>query len=196
MNLLNENLNQLIWLRKSRLKIWLIGSILVDCLYHIIRSLLMSLIEHFEFSHKIMNGCYFHLFFNFGQFNEIYLTFCLFPINCFQFLYEIFYKCNFQLWDPLLTTLTRDNWSQFVKNNLDFKPTFSLIKGMQKPTCWMRRWKVVLTKLQDYRQVRFAHPLPLFPYMNRKIRVKILYNLLILTIFIKLFIKLFSKSDN
>ena len=117
---------------------------------------------------------FFYVFFNFGQFNGTYFVFCLFSINCFIILYEIFYKCNFQLWDPLLTTLTRVNWSQFVENNLNFKPTFSLIEGLLNPTRWMRRWKVVLKKLQDYRQVRF-------------------YSLYIFT---KLSIKLFSKFDN
>lgn len=185
MNLLNKDLNQLIQLRKSRFKNWLFGLIYLNCLQFSIRFLIMTTADYFEYSKYIMKGSFFDLSLNLGKFNKIYFVFTMFPIYSIYVNYCIVYKSGDHIWDPLLTTLIRDNWNQFIKDNFNYRPTFSLIEGLRRPTQTLKSWKGVFNKLQNYRLVHFTHRLRLFPYMNRRIRVEILFNLLKFEIYFK-----------
>lgn len=193
MILLNNDLDRLIQLRKSRFKNWIIGLICLNCLQISIRFFLMGTVGNFEISEYIMKGSLFYLFNNFGQFNQINFLFSLFPLYSIFNTYGIVYKSDDLIWEPLMTTLTRDNWNQFLENNFDSRPTFFMIR---KPIQTFKIWKLVINKLQNYQKVHFSHRLSLFPYMNRRIRVKILYNLLMIDIHFNILFVFCSKSIN
>lgn len=193
MNLLNKDLNLLIQLRKSRFKNWLIGLTYLNCLQIFIKFFLMGTIGYFEFSEYIMKGTIFYLFNNLGQFNQTNFIFSLFPLYSIVCTYIIVYKSDDLVWDPLFTSLIRDNWNQFLENNFDHRPTFFMLR---MPIQTLKIWKLVIKKLQNYRKVHFSHQLRLFPYMDRQIRAKVLYNLLMIEMHLNFLFQLCCKHIN
>lgn len=179
MNLLNKDLNKLIRLRQSRWKTLIIWLIYLNFIQFTLRFALMGTRIHNEYFQSFSNGPFFDLFFNVDQFNEVFLALSLFPLYCCHIVNEMVNNSDIRMWHPLMTTLTRDNWNQFVEDNLDFTPTFSLIEWLKHPIGNFQKWKIVFSKLRNYRRVCFVHKLKLFPYLNKKIRVKILFPFLI-----------------
>ena len=187
MYLIIKDLNRLIQWRKSRFKIILVELWNINCIIFVIRFWLMGVKDQFEYLQDKLTGTFFDLFFNLGQFNSLYFVVGFLSLFGLLNTKHIFHKSDIRVWNPLLNVLTNINWSQFVEYNLDFEPTFSLIKFSQNPILTLKRWRIVFSKLRNHRQVHFAYPPKLFPYMNRKIRIKILYTSLIYSAFLKSF---------
>lgn len=186
MNLLNKDLSRIILLRQYRHKNWITGFLNLNCIHYAIRFWLISIKDQFEWLEYSLSGSIFDQFFNLGQFNRVYFvvgTLCLIVI--FNNTY-IVYTSDSRVWDPLVKTLTKNNWQQFVADNLPFEISFSWNKLLRNPILSLKKCLLVFQKLRNYRQVHFLQPLKLFPYMNRKIRVKVLSLLLFYTFLLKL----------
>ena len=198
MNLFDNGLTNLIQLRNSRFKIPITGLIYLECLHFTFRFLLISFAKKFDYQNNVFvnskNSFLNNYYFNFGQYTEIFTIFSLFPLYLIYVAHQIVFKSDIQIWHPVMTTLTRDNWSQFVENNLNFQPTFSLIKLIKQPNIHLMRWKIVFGLLRNHRQVCFKKPLALFPYLNRQIRVQIIYHFLFYLLTFKISQYVFCKS--
>lgn len=180
MNQFNEEIDSVIRLRRFRYKTLIIALFDLFIYPFVIRFTLAAIDDNPQHFQNRLNDMFFYSFFNLGPYNRaMSVVISVSALHTIYNMHQIVYKSDIRVWNPLLRTLTIENWNQFVEDNLNFKPTSSVTSWLRNPMQTLAEWRIVLHKLQNYRQVKFVHPIQLFPYMNRKIRAQILYSLLI-----------------
>ena len=190
MNILTNAINQILLLRRNllyRLALYLwISTFLFRFLISIVN-------YHIPIYQHTIHDHIFEILLDFSPFYEVNI--CMLEMTSFigYLTYLIIDSSNIHLWDQIVHQLAKQNWTDFVKANLTFEPTFRFSILMQKPMKTISEWKEVYQKLQNPDSICFESRINSFPYLDRKIRARTLLELIYLFFMLETFLMLTSK---
>lgn len=191
MNFLSNDLINLIKLHKSHARFWILAMIFLFNLQHFFRFSLIFFKAR-NLKSIVLNNFYFEKILNF-QFNELYLFFIALSFYNMVMTYIVIYDLHPHFLNPLMLTLTRNIWLQFVQCNLPFAPKFTFKILLRHPKYLLSRWIMVLKILLNYHQIKLGKPPKLLPFLSKAIRVKILLNMILSTILFNFLFNICSK---
>lgn len=178
MNLFNDEAAKLIKYRQDKSK-WLIVIVLNLIFIHYFLRFQLLMFNKFTKYLNHYQDQFFDHFFNFNKQKQLLFFISAVPLYFMYALYLIVFKSDIIFWDPLIITLITKNWKQFVADNLNFAPTFSLRRFIRKPIVTFSEWNEIFGKLKNFKLVRFKKKLKIFLYLSQKERAKYLLRLLI-----------------
>ena len=190
MNILTNAINQILWLRRSlrcRLALYLwISTFSFRFLISII-NYKIPIYRHTIHDHVV------EVLLDFGPFYEVNI--CIIEMTLFigYITYLIIDSSNIHLWDQIILQLAHQSWNDFVKRNLTFEPAFRFSMLMRKPKETISEWKEVFQKLQNPDSICFKSTIKHFPYLDRKIRARILLESICLFFSLETLLMLTSK---
>ena len=157
---------------------------------------LISIINyHIPIYQRTIHDHIFEILLDFSPFYEVNVCMCEITMFIGYLTYLIMGSCNIHLWDQIIHQLAQQNWTNFVKENLTFEPTFRFSILMRKPRKTISEWKVVFQKLKTPESICFKTRIKSFPYLDRKIRAKTLLELICLFFFLETSLILTSKCN-
>ena len=159
-----------------------------------IRLFVSSLNYRFDIYQHTVHDHMVEILFDFRPYYEVNVFMGQFTLFVLYTTYLIMDSSSIHLWDHIIPQLAQQNWTQFVKANLTFEPTFRFSVLMRKPRETISEWKEVFQKLQNPDSICFKSTIKHFPYLDRKIRARILLHLFCIYFLVEILFKLTSKS--
>lgn len=190
MSIFPVGLSRMLWLRQNFFCRWILY--LWASLFSI-RFFLCSINHHFPIYQHTVHDHIYELLLDFEPYYEVDVFLGQMTMFVVYTTYLTLEGSNILLWEQIVYQLVQQNWAQFVNANLSFEPTFQIPALIRRPRKTFTEWKEIFQKLRNFNSIRFRSSIKHFPYLDKRIRAGVLFNLVCLYFTFKILFRITSK---